>query len=1090
MAVNWRQNWKTWLTRDSADGELLSGAEDETLAPLILRCAAARRPLLVVCPLLPLAEETMEEIQLWQQELGLKYSLRFLPEAAEHGRYIPENEADRVRILHDTMTSPVDITICSLNALLNPVPTPELLAASELVIKPGMDLMFNVLLGILVDFDYDDEFEVCVKGEFSRRGGIIDLFSPAHDFPVRIEFWGDSIESLRQFDPDTQRSIKEISEYRLVSRAGLDENSNAADYFDYLRPYHPTLIEVYPEQCQLHLERFGSEPSAQRWKTVQSGPHPVQLLDTVEAGVKKTVFAGCSPAITHLKKILPDELSGGGTEILQRLTAEQIRQWQDTGYRIVLLGRDAATHEHLRDWCREFQLSEQNIVIDHAVLPHGIIVPEMRLVFLTEKELFAARQLRRTPILAQPQPTESSTNVPATTSRNEILEEEVFRADIDEGDLVVHLIHGIGIFHGIRELKRNGSVREVLVIEYQDNAMLYVPLWQAGMVSKYIGARAGAVKLHKLGGHKWLQSKVEAERAVRTFALDLLKIQALRAAAQGMTFPADDLAQRIFEDAFPYEETADQLKSVAEIKADMCATKPMDRLLCGDVGYGKTEVAIRAAFKAVSSGKQVAIMVPTTVLAQQHYYSFRERFSGHPIIIEMLCRFKTKAEQSQIIQQLAEGKIDIIIGTHRLVQDDVVFKDLGLVVIDEEQRFGVKQKEKLKSLRATVDVLTMTATPIPRTLYMSMSGIRDLSTIITAPGIRLPVQTVVAHYDEEFICNAIRNEVKRGGQVFYLHNRIKSINDIITHLRKLLPDVRFGVGHGQMHEEELEEVMEEFLSGKIDVLVSTTIIESGLDIPNANTIIIERADRFGLAELYQLRGRVGRWNRQAYAYLLLPKSDIITPDARKRLSAIRRYTHLGAGFKLALRDLEIRGAGNLLGAEQSGYINNIGFELYCQLLRGTVAQLKGEHLEVLPEVDLNLNFIEFAHQAETGFAAAGIPPALIPSERLRIEAYRRLGNMTAIAEVDAFHDELEDRFGRLPTATENMLKVTKIRILTALAGFTSLSMQENRVILENAKGVYRRNGQIPIVNPHDPPDRRLENLYQTIALIAAQLCRQ
>jgi len=1085
MQHNWRKNWLSWLASLPPSSPCLAGVEDETIAPLILRCAlSTRTPLLIVCPILPIAEETVEELRLWMQELGLDLSLRFLPEAAQQGHYIPENESERIRILHETMAGPVDLTITSLSALINPIPPPEQLSRGELILEPNMDIAFNDLLEKLVEFDYDDEFEVCVKGEFSRRGGIIDIFSPSHDFPARIEFWGDTIESIRQFDPDSQRSVGAISEYRVISRAGLDNDDERSDYFEYMSPFHPIIVEVYPEQCRLHLERFGHAETIARWETIcMSDPRNLHLLDAIEAGSSGNSFAGCSPAVTHLKKILPEELSSGGTEILQRLTAEQIRQWHETGYQIILLGRDAATHEHLLAWCEEFQLPSENITVDTALLPHGIIVPELRLVLLTEKELFAARQLRRTPIISQPVPPQ------AQKTSNESFEEEVFRADIDEGDLVVHIIHGIGIFRGIRELKQKGSAREVIVIEYQDSALLYVPVWQAGMVSKYIGARAGSVKLHRLGGKKWLQSKIDAERAVRAFAIDLIKIQALRAATGGTAFPPDDLAQRIFEDAFPYEETADQLKSAAEIKNDMCATRPMDRLLCGDVGYGKTEVAIRAAFKAVNSGKQVAIMVPTTVLAQQHYYSFRERFSGHPIIIETLSRFKTRTEQNQIIQHLRDGKVDIIIGTHRLVQDDVIFRDLGLVVIDEEQRFGVKQKEKLKSLRATVDVLTMTATPIPRTLYMSMSGIRDLSTIITAPGIRLPVQTVVAHFDEPFVCSAIRNEVKRGGQVFYLHNRIKSIKDISDHLQKLLPDIRFGIGHGQMDETELEEVMEKFLTGQIDVLISTTIIESGLDIPNANTIIIERADRFGLAELYQLRGRVGRWNRQAYAYLLLPKSDIITPDARKRLAAIRRYTHLGAGFKLALRDLEIRGAGNLLGAEQSGYINNIGFELYCQLLRSTVAQLKGEQTEVLPEVDLNINFVEYAHQTQPNLAPAALPPELIPSERLRIEAYRRLGNMTRLADVDNFHDELEDRFGTLPEAAENMLKITKIRILTALAGFNSLSMQTNRIILENAKGVYRRNGQIPIINPNDTPKQQLENLYQTVALIAAQLTR-
>ena len=1075
--MNWREIWKQWLMTEAVMPIRQAGVEDETLAPLVLRARTSlKRPLLVVCPLLTTAEELADSLLIWQRELDLPFSIRYLPEAAEHGRYLPENESDRVRILHETLAGPADITITSLNAMLNPVPPPEQLAAAEIILRPGMSISFNELLEKLVEFDYDDEFEVCVKGEFSRRGGIVDIFSPAHDVPVRVEFWGDDLESLRPFSPESQRSDGTIDEYRIIRRSGLGEDGDTADYFSYIEHYQLGLVTVYPEQCRLHLDRFGSPEQLSRWEYILShAPATVNLLDAIEAAAAPdAVFSGCSPAITHLKKILPEEISGGGADVLQRLTAEQIRQWLDCGYRFVLLGRDTQTCEHLRNWCEEYQLPTSNIEIAVAALPYGIIAPSLELVFLTEKELFAARQIRRATILS---------STPARQF-NDTPDEEVFRADIDEGDLVVHIIHGIGIFRGIREIERRGIVREVMVLEYQEGARLHVPVWQAGMVSKYIGAKAGSVKLHKIGSKKWLQSKLDAERSVRAFAIDLLKIQALRAAAGGNAFPPDDLTQRMFEDAFPYEETADQLKSTAEIKADMCASRPMDRLLCGDVGYGKTEVAIRAAFKSVAAGKQVAIMVPTTVLAQQHYYSFCERFAGYPILIETISRFKTRSEQTEILHRLREGKIDIIIGTHRMVQDDVEFHDLGLVVIDEEQRFGVKQKEKLKSLRATVDILTMTATPIPRTLYMSMSGIRDLSTIITAPGVRLPVQTIVAQYDEEFICSAIRREVQRGGQVFYLHNRVKSIEDLTDHLRRLMPDIRFGHGHGQMDEDDLEEVMEDFLTGNIDVLVCTTIIESGLDIPNANTIIIERADRFGLAELYQLRGRVGRWNRQAYAYLLLPKGDIITSDARKRLAAIRRYTHLGAGFKLALRDLEIRGAGNLLGAEQSGHINSIGFDLYCQLLRNTVSQLKGEMPQVLPEVDLNLDFIEFAHQADEQHAAAGIPPELIPCERLRIEAYRRLSNMTSSADVDAFRDELEDRFGRLPEPVGNMLKVTRIRILTAQSGFTSLSIQNHKIILENAKGVFRRNGLIPTLNPNDSPAWKLDHLLQQIELIS------
>jgi transcription-repair coupling factor (superfamily II helicase) len=515
----------------------------------------------------------------------------------------------------------------------------------------------------------------------------------------------------------------------------------------------------------------------------------------------------------------------------------------------------------------------------------------------------------------------------------------------------------------------------------------------------------------------------------------------------------------------------------------MQEARPMDRLLCGDVGYGKTEVAIRMAFKAVSAGYQVAVLVPTTVLAQQHFYSFSERFAEYPYTIDMLSRFRTPSEQADLIGKLKTGGIDIVIGTHRLFQEDIVFQKLGLVVIDEEQRFGVKHKERIKLYRSTVDVLTMSATPIPRTLYMAMAGARDLSTIMTAPGFRIPVKTIVAQYDDSFVVEAIRKEVKRGGQVFYIHNRVKTIEDVADKMMELMPDVRFGVAHGQMPEGDLELAMAEFLSGQVDVLICTTIIESGMDIPNANTIIIERADRFGLAELYQLRGRVGRWNRQAYAYLLLPKHNIITSDARKRISAIRRYTHLGAGFRLALRDLEIRGAGNLLGAEQSGHINNVGFDLYCQLLRMEVARMKGETVEFIPEVDLNIDFVHFAHEAPDDSLAAGFPPEYIPSERLRIEAYRRLSAVTSEEQLEAISDEFEDRYGALPAQAENMLDVTRVRVLAGRAGYTSVLVKEGKVYFKTRRDFYRRNGVLPTINNNNPPKLKLRHLLDFARLL-------
>ena len=584
--------------------------------------------------------------------------------------------------------------------------------------------------------------------------------------------------------------------------------------------------------------------------------------------------------------------------------------------------------------------------------------------------------------------------------------------------------------------------------------------------------------MSRLNSSKWGKTKSTAAQHIRNLAFDMLNLQAIRAKSQGTPFPADDLSQRLFEESFPYQETADQLRSIEEIKADMEAAKPMDRLLCGDVGYGKTEVAMRAAYKCVSNGRQAVVLVPTTVLAQQHYYSFLERFAGTPVLIEQLSRFRSKKEQAEILERMKNGTLDIVIGTHALISKHVQFKDLGLIIIDEEQRFGVLQKEFLKRLRTTVDVLTMTATPIPRTLYLSMAGIRDLSTIMSAPVQRLPVQTIVAQNDDSLLLHAVNRELQRGGQVYYLFNRVSGIMDEARRLQVLFPNARIGVGHGQMPEHDLEQVMSDFIEGKVDILVSTTIIESGLDIPNANTIIIDRADRFGLAELYQLRGRVGRWSRQAYAYLLLPKSGILAGDAKKRIAAIRRYTHLGAGFKLAMRDLEIRGSGNILGAEQSGQINAIGFHLYCQLLRSCVAALKGEqHVQKEHrEIDLFLDFLDYSLKPAPGHISACFPEAYIDVPKLRIEAYRKLAGLTNIQELENYRMELRDRFGVLPRESEHLLDTARIRILAADTGLQSVTCREERLYLERGTSVLKPDGLIPRIPNTLSPEERLQKI--------------
>ena len=1077
--MDWRKTIKEWLSGNISAPESLCSVDESVLAPLILRQAAAckNKPLLVVFPVLSQAERVNSEIAAWMAEFDLPLKCCYLPETHRGKVFSPANEALRARVLHELLNCEYDLIIGSSMAFSANVPRPENLKESEILLSTGMFIEFDKLLERLVDMDYDDEFEVNVEGEFSRRGGIIDIFSPQCDYPARIEFWGDQIESIRAFNPETQRSTEELNEYSVISRCSLGDEDDDFDFYDFTRHLDCSLLTVYYKQCREHLLRYAEDGKAERFEQQAASFESdkfYSFLDVGEGAEGDTIISQCFPAVAHLKAGLPKEALDGGMDMLREMIARQLKQWLDTGYNVSLLGLDEGARAHIENWCEEFELNYDQITLDTGNLPGGLIFPEQKIVFLTERELFTADIFRKKSAL----PSIKEEKQAVVT----VEEEMATCADLDEGDYAVHLMHGIGRFCGIREITMRGITREVMVLEYRDNAQVYVPLYQASLVSRYVGSQA-QVSLDKLGGKRWLNTKVGTARAIRDFASDLLHFQAMRDASSGISFCEDTLEQRIFEDAFPFEPTADQARAIREIKEDMQKSRPMDRLLCGDVGYGKTEVAIRMAFKALSEGYQVMFLAPTTVLVQQHYYSLQERLAEYPYTVEMLSRFRSKSEQTQIIKKLKTGGIDIVVGTHRLFQDDVHFEKLGLVIVDEEQRFGVRHKEKIKRFRASVDVLTLSATPIPRTLYMAMVGARDLSTIMTAPGARLPVKTSISPYSESFICECINNEVSRGGQAFFIHNRVKTIEDVLEKFTKLMPDVRFAIGHGQMHEDELEEVMAQFLAGNIDVLICTTIIESGLDIANANTIIIERADRFGLAELYQLRGRIGRWNRQAYAYLLLPKHNIISSDARKRLSAIRRYTHLGAGFRLALRDLEIRGAGNLLGAEQSGHINAVGFDLYCHLLSTEIGRLKGKEVDFLPEVDINIDFIHFAHVAPEDSLAAGFPPEYIASERLRVDAYRRLAAMTTEGQIEAFRDELADRYGTLPIQAKHMLSVTLVKILAARKGYTTLVVENGKVSFRAGRKLYRRNGIMPVINYKNPPDIRLQNLIDISRLL-------
>lgn len=1077
---SWSASIKSWISAKTTRGTVIfRNVEREAAAPLALKLAAEeKKPLLVSAPVLLDAERVFSEISLWIKTLELDINISFLPEVSAGIKFMPGAEPERARTLFDAFNGNSNIIVSSAAGFLSPALPPEKIVQSQIELRKGMKFPFHDLLEKLVELDYDDEFEVSTPGEFSKRGGIVDVFSPSAQHPVRIEFWGDEIDSIREFSAETQRSLREVDSCRIIRRAAMPgENPEEQPFIKCMEGRSGALVLLFPQQTKDHLEKFATEEELSLWIdfTESENTNIVKLLDAVESAQAPEEIppSPCFPSATHLCSELPDESAAGAGEIIRQLTADQVKQWLSTGYRAALLGTNEASEAHILKWCEEHHLNADTVETGKAELPYGMIFPEEKFVFLTEREIFySPAALKKRPEIL----------IETKYDREKTTEEPLQQfADLEEGDVAVHIIHGIGIYRGIREIKTMGAMQEVIVMEFAEEKKMYIPLLQANLMTRYIGSGKSDVNLSHIGSKHWDRAKLAASRSVRDLALEMIRIQAMRATAVGFAFPEDDIWQKMFESAFPYEDTPDQIKAAREIKDDMRNSKPMDRLLCGDVGYGKTEVAIRAAFKCVSSGRQVAVLVPTTILAQQHFYSFSERFAEYPIIIEMLSRFKSAAEQRDVIKRLAEGKVDIIIGTHRLVQSDVEFSNIGLVVIDEEQRFGVEHKEKFKKLRATVDILTMTATPIPRTLYMAMAGMRDLSTIMTAPGKRLPVQTIVARYDEALIITAIKNEISRGGQAFFLHNRVNSIEETCDHLRELMPEVRFETAHGQMNEDELELVMSEFISGAIDVLVCTTIIESGLDIPNANTMIIERCDRFGLAELYQLRGRIGRWTNQAYAYMLLPEHDIITSDARKRIAAIRRYTQLGAGFKLALRDLEIRGSGNLLGQEQSGHINAIGFELYCQILRATVARLKGEQdLEFLPEADIAIEFVSYGHKAPPGKIPICIPPEYISSERLRLEAYRQICSASKHSEIDNVLNLLRDRYGRIPEETQNMASLLKIKISVARAGFKSLKVVESKIMLENISGVFKTDGRIPRLPESKKPLETLFNIIQKL----------
>ena len=1020
-----------------------------------------------------------EDIALFHSAGDSKVKLHILPFPEVQGGEMREAftaASDRLAVLSKlrglkeaTAKSGTLLILTTPAALLQPVPSLADFANREAELQRGENLSFQGLLELIRSFDYDSEAVCEAPGQYAVRGGIVDVYPITAHQPYRLDFFGDTLEEIRVLDPVTQRSGDPVEHITLTAAPKLHTAGVPASLLDYLNPAtHAALLE--PKALEELFDTLAGRDSVdfgERLAGTTSCLFGVSDLDLASRLFDTTAHEETwdTESLAHHRSYPEERLLAHerltAEENARRQFLEKVATWKQAGYAVDFVVSKGGEEQRIRELLDEHAaLKKMKPRFLRGELSEGFRLTRREssqkgLVVVSETEIFGRQRARRSvPKRA----------IAASSAVDQLLD----FSELVEGDFVVHLSHGIAQYRGLTKLESGDGIREVISLEFDDRVTLHVPLQESHLISRYVGLTKAKPQLGRVGSGRWAKARLSAERSTLDLAAELLAIQARREAQPGHAFAADNVWMREFEAAFPFTETRDQARAIVDLKADMERTRPMDRLLCGDVGFGKTEVAIRGAFKAVMDGKQVAVLVPTTVLAQQHLNTFRERMAGYPVAVEMLSRFRTRREQEGILAALAEGKIDILIGTHRLLQADVKFKDLGLVIVDEEQRFGVKHKEVFKRWRAHVDLLAMSATPIPRTLYLALTGARDLSTIETAPANRLPIQTIVKSYDEKLVVEAIQHELRRGGQVFYLHNRVMSIDLVAARLRELLPEASIGVGHGKLGADGLERMMTDFVAGKYQVLVCTTIIESGLDIPNCNTLIIEGADRFGLSQLYQLRGRVGRFKHQAYAYLLLHRHARLLDVARQRLTAMRQHNQLGAGFRIAMRDLELRGAGNLLGAEQSGHIVGVGFELYCQLLRQSVARLKGEKHAALVRAAVKLDFVFVGESAGTEARAAAtdsftalkqaeriegevakiparLPVAYIGETRLRIDFYRRLAMAESPKQVKDIEAELRDRFGKLGEPVRALLLVTEIRVRAEQKGVLSVETQGHRL---------------------------------------------
>lgn len=942
----------------------------------------------------------------------------------------------RLRMLQELEgPNPPRVIVASMAALLHPVPSRKTLTAGTRTIRVGETLETEEFLGWLVERGFERTPTIERAGEFSIHGGIIDILTPEAIDPVRIELFGDEVDSIRTFDVETQRKVDTLAETTITAIGNVpsEENGEKKKRTGMSAPLSNSQAGMSgrPDDGECFVDRLSSNcwvVLSELSDLVEEGRHYLQRLDEPKGLYRvETVLS----RTTQHPSVTLSALMGASAETTCHLQVESIERFAGPKSEVLkelagIIGRDetvviACHNEGERQRLRE--LLDQSVpeLVPRVSLLLGTVTRGYRLVaeqvvVLSDNELFDRVEIRR------------------TAARKRRLESRAIDSflDLKEGDLIVHVSHGIGRFRGMQVLDREGGQEEHLVLEFRDAVKIFVPASLIHLVQKYVGATKSSPTLSKIGGTAWASNKKKVAAAVADMASDMLRLQAQREMIPGIACPPDSRMQQEFEAAFPYTETDDQVRAIDDSKIDLEKPRPMDRLICGDVGFGKTEVAIRAAFKVVDAGRQVAILVPTTVLAEQHYRTFCSRFAEFPISVEVLSRFRSKAEQKEILLKMETGAVDIVIGTHRLVQPDVRFKDLGLLVIDEEQRFGVAHKEMLKRLRLAVDVMTLSATPIPRTLHLSLLGIRDISNLTTAPQDRMAIETRIVRWDDELIKQAVMRELNRGGQVYFVHTRVMDIESLADRIQSIVPEARIAIVHGQMGEHDLEQNMYAFVKAKADVLIATTIIESGLDIPTANTMFINEADKYGLADLHQLRGRVGRHKNRAYCYLILDNKKSLTSVAAKRLKAIEEFSELGAGFKIAMRDLEIRGAGNILGTEQSGHISSVGYELYCHLLENAVRRQKQMPERELPHVDVDL--------AVTAF----LPNSFVPPGRQKIDIYRRLSAAATSEELAEVAGEIRDRFGPLPPETDQLIEVKELQLFAFAWGITGIRMEQGR----------------------------------------------